>query len=349
MPSPATSSSRRAPDGPWWRTWLLAIVLAVAAGVSLEVLLRRQGHRPSVVDDMDLWAMQRRTVDSHDDGPRPVAVLGASRIRLAFSPGTFERDFPDYRVVVLAVEGTHALATLRDLACDERFAGVVIFSCLAQSFEPRVWDDQQAHVANYERLYANLGWLDRTANRSISVALQERLVLGNPHVRPDAMIKSLLRSGALPGPLYLITYPDRSRQADFRLADLPAVREMRIEIVQQHERDNLVSGVEEWSACVRRVKPWVDAIRARGGGVAFVRCPTTGESWRVMQKLYPKARYWDRISSLTGAVTVHFREYPELRDFACPDTSHIDSRDAPRFTRALADILRRQGVLAVSR
>ena len=42
----------------------------------------------------------------------------------------------------------------------------------------------------------------------------------------------------------------------------------------------------------------------------------------------------------------HFKDDPVLASFSCPDTSHIDSKDGPRFTRALIDVLIARGVIA---
>jgi hypothetical protein len=43
--------------------------------------------------------------------------------------------------------------------------------------------------------------------------------------------------------------------------------------------------------------------------------------------------------------TVHFKDHAALAGFACPDTSHIDSKDGPAFTRGLLDVLIAKRVL----
>ena len=59
---------------------------------------------------------------------------------------------------------------------------------------------------------------------------------------------------------------------------------------------------------------------------------------------FPKAQFWDRFAADTRAVPVHFLDVPTLAHFECPDLTHIDERDAPRFTEALLDELTRLGV-----
>jgi hypothetical protein len=41
---------------------------------------------------------------------------------------------------------------------------------------------------------------------------------------------------------------------------------------------------------------------------------------------------------------LHFRDVPAMVRLPLPDTSHLDRRDAPAFTRALLDELGRRGL-----
>ena len=79
--------------------------------------------------------------------------------------------------------------------------------------------------------------------------------------------------------------------------------------------------------------------------MVFVRFPTTDEHWEIDEKVFPKRVYWDQVERLTGGKTIHFRDVPSLANFDCPDTSHLDYRDAPKFTAALLDELIKRDVL----
>jgi hypothetical protein len=37
---------------------------------------------------------------------------------------------------------------------------------------------------------------------------------------------------------------------------------------------------------------------------------------------------------------------PTLQNYECPDLSHLASREGPRFTRALIDVMVRRGAIA---
>ena len=100
-----------------------------------------------------------------------------------------------------------------------------------------------------------------------------------------------------------------------------------------------------WLEDVTTHEPIVERLQSRGGRVAFVRIVSTDESYELSERCFPKTECWDRFAAKTGAVAIHFKDVPTLADFRCPDTLHLDYRDAPRFTTALLDELVRRGVL----
>jgi hypothetical protein len=73
--------------------------------------------------------------------------------------------------------------------------------------------------------------------------------------------------------------------------------------------------------------------------------PVTGESWTLEESHFPKALYWDAFAASGAATAIHFRDVPDLRDLECPDTSHLDMRDAPRFTKVLIRELNQRCIL----
>jgi hypothetical protein len=63
-----------------------------------------------------------------------------------------------------------------------------------------------------------------------------------------------------------------------------------------------------------------------------------------LEKNYPKKVYWDEFARRTRFATIHFADYAELQ-FECPDYSHLDMREASRFSIALAKILLEKGLV----
>lgn len=96
---------------------------------------------------------------------------------------------------------------------------------------------------------------------------------------------------------------------------------------------------------IKRLETIIRPFRERGGRVAFVRLPSTGDRWRLEQSYSPKNLNWDRFAEATSSVCIHFADVPEMKRLSCPDGSHIDERDAPGFSRSLVkELVRRAAV-----
>lgn len=344
MRSYISSSNQRCPAGPLLLTWLVGFALAGSVLCAMEFFFRAKGHQPSVIDNQLLWACHRHRI--YDDRKKKtVVLLGASQIQLGFVPHVFEQHFPDYRIVQLAIEGTYSFATLRDLVNDERFTGIIICS-IHPLWVSRCYETQQPYVDFYQNTYLS-GWqTDKECNRLISTFLQKNFVIFYPTLRLDNIVSSLIRKRSLPSLDYLITHSDRSRSADYtKYPDIVAHRQRRMGRERELYTENHLTP-EEWLDRAMETEPLVQAIQSRGGQVIFVRYITTEEHYELDQKYYPKKDCWDQFAKMTSAVTVHFEDVPELSSFNCPDTMHLDFRDAPRFTVALGNELCRLGVIS---
>lgn len=320
----------------WGRSWVAAVVVVVVVLGGLEGFWRARGHRPSAVDDEDLWAYER----SRADGPGVVALLGASRMQMGFSTELARALRPE-RFVNLAVEGRAPLAVLRDLARDENFVGLVVCSITAQGFERKQRERQQRWVEHYH----HRARLERMLDRHFTACMQASLVVAGPRLALPVLLRRFARGKPPPDPAYLVTHADRSHSADYRLIHIGSHRAWRIARRARGYARATIPSPEQWAIEAAEAAPWVAAIRARGGEVVFVRFPTSGEHWKLDERYYPRARYWDRVAAVTGAATIHFRDLPDAAGLLCPDTSHLDQRDAPRFTRALLAELERRGLL----
>ncbi|HBA65770.1 MAG TPA: hypothetical protein DCZ48_06260 [Methylococcaceae bacterium] len=89
------------------------------------------------------------------------------------------------------------------------------------------------------------------------------------------------------------------------------------------------------------LKVWVEQIRQRGGDVIFLRMPVSGFVQMTDNQRYPRANFFDQVTYVTGAASIHFADFPEMADFDCPDGSHLDYRDKKPFTKALVQEIKR--------
>lgn len=337
MHSSTSSFERAVPEGRWGATWLAAIAVVVVVVVAFELFVRAHGYRPSIKDDEYSWAWQRGRVS--DGSHHTVAVLGTSRILLAFSGDTFAEALPRWRFVQLAIDGSAPIGPLRDLAADPDFRGIALVDVQERHFYRHDWSVADPYIETYHRRYRAVGAM---LERRLATAVQSRVALLT--TRGVHTFAKLFRSGTWPRPPYTVTHADRTQYADFSLADVARYRNARLQRIEGWNHST--ADPESWLADALAVEPAVTAIQARGGNVVYVRMPTCDERWDFDEQTTPKALFWDRLAARTRAITIHFKDYPELARFECPDTSHLDSKDGPAFTRALLEILRARGVFA---
>ena len=107
--------------------------------------------------------------------------------------------------------------------------------------------------------------------------------------------------------------------------------------------------VDEWLSKAGETELFVRKIQGRGGRVVFLHMPISGRLLERDRLCAPKKYYWDQFARQSSAICIHFEDVESLRHFECPDDSHLDQRDDPRFTNALLDELVRRNVLEPSR
>ena len=331
MPSSTFSSSDRIPGGQWLRMWLLALAATSLVLGSWEGFWRLRGFTPGLVDDVGLWAMARSSVGRNNTSE--VVLIGASRVQLAVDLDQFAAAFGGSRPVQLAIDGASPVPVLDHLSQDNSFCGIVVCAVTPSGFfgHGDIWrGTARQHIRFYEERPASSGIEQR-----LKMLVQRAFVSRHSALSPW-QIYLCIRQRRWPDIPYLTIRSDRSRPADYGKVDLPRLRRVREERTRRGGRG---VAARELDRRLQRIKAVVDRIRGRGGKVAFVRMPSTGVIREIEKERFPKARYWDVFAVATKAVTIHFEDYPELSAFECPEGSHLDFRDAKRFTKALARIL----------
>lgn len=384
MPSSISSSNDRLPAGPHGRQWLLVVLLAALLLGGVELAWRSAGHAPSVVDDNNLWSAQ---LDEAGE-PKRLVVLGMSRIQLGFATDVFRERYRGrnrgrnrgrgWDVAHLAVEGRPPAMTLKRLADDESFAGVVLVSVNPASMHNADaegtasnwgWFGQRPFVEYYENTWhyrqtspqnGDAAWWtvprwDKRIVRRVATAIQDRVTLIHPNLSLRTLVGGAIE-GAWPRPYYVDTQPDRSRIAHYAMADMSK----RLAFMHGVAIDGLGQPAptpDKWLGDAGQLAAWARTIEARGGTVFFVHMPESPIG-NITVEQFPKEQYWDRFAAIeTGGVKVkalHFQDEPTLRykdvanrvPFHCPDYTHLDYADAVIFTGRLLDVLERRGWLA---
>ncbi|NJR32480.1 MAG: hypothetical protein HC778_06170 [Chamaesiphon sp. CSU_1_12] len=140
----------------------------------------------------------------------------------------------------------------------------------------------------------------------------------------------------MPVPFYTKTLNDRQQLTDYDRAQpqaLKTLHDSRIKGIHASS-DRAIPTFAAWITKTKHWQPTISKFQQRGGKVIFVRMPVSQSRWKFEQKIYPPDRYWQPWMNQLNIKSVHFANYPDLSKFQLADTSHLDMRDKPDFTKA---------------
>ncbi|MBN2713633.1 MAG: hypothetical protein JXR97_14525 [Planctomycetes bacterium] len=342
MPSSTSSSNSRLPEMKYGWLWVLIAILFVMLAVSMETFFRRQGHLPTVKDNPSLWSFHRDDVNSAD-GKKRIVIAGASRAQLGIVPSVMQAAFPEYKIKMLAINGSPGYEVVRGLCEDPEFDGILLWSTLSgEAFPELIPDERKGSRYNrfYTEDYHRAKTIEKNINSLIKAELESRLV-----ILSDALtIKGILAERFKPAPCFYNMDIDRYRPSQFR--SLLSKNNFKLMKLDRINKRKGISKALDHDLFTDFSQNELSRLRQlqymKGGSLVMVRMPTTEEHLKIDDHDFPKDKFWDRINGLSGIPTIHFQDYPELADFDCPDTSHLDATDAPEFSRRLAKILKQK-------
>lgn len=352
MPSSIFNFKRSIPGHPWTRLMLVTSLLTLAAATAWEIRCRSWGYAPSLNDTPDLWAQRRNAVR-----PDSMVIIGDSRAWFDLDLDEIEGGL-GRRPVQLAIPGSCAYPVLADLADDKNFHGTVICGVVPIMFfapgGPLIKNSMDA--INRRRMQT----IAQRASNELGMLLEEHLAfLKEGDLTLDKLLARLPipdRTGALVGPPlppYFETVDRERRARMFNLCASPGALQDRVKYGWQPlftppppptyvPREAYQNGVAQAiEARFRDAAAAVQAIRARGGKVVFLRLPVSGELKKLEDRATPRAGPWTRLIKETGAPGIYFEDYPELAGFTCPEWSHLSAPDSIEFTHRLVPYLRK--------
>ncbi len=344
------------------RAVALALLIAACFIAVIELRLHARGFRPTVLDSPELWAHWRREANAL--GENALVFVGASRMQLGIDPATVTRTTP-LAPVQLAIDASFPLPVLEHMADDPGFRGHVIMDFYPAAVTTLDRDDE---AARYVRQFAaqrppgRLPTFDRTEpwlRDRVRWSLASYADGASPW---QSLWLRVLTPAATPA--YLVTWPDRSREADYALVPMPdfalgrAMRHLET-APRDHdgpepvrtlaELDAAVASIRsptatppEFLAGVERIAALARRLAERGATLTVVQMPTSGYVREIDRRRFPRALFWDVLAARLREVpvtTLYVADVPTLAHFECPDGSHLDRRDRAAFTAALMQAL----------
>jgi hypothetical protein len=339
--------------------FVLGLVLLVIVAGLLEAALAARGFRPSIGDSPAAWGRER--LRATELGTQALILIGASRSQLDIDLGALAQA-TGKKPVQLAIDGSSYLPVLADLAADDRVNGIVIIEFHGGVPDPS-YQDAATHYVNAWRNRQHLG-ATYDFTRMEGVLTDWRQAILRSYAEGAGPFQALSKRVLPPEvtPQYLVTLSSRSREADYSKVEMPAFYYRRAmhnagiedlpdlpdyEAADRYLKERILALPQASSThlieSARLLGKMVSRIEARGGRVIFVMYPESGLVRAADDVRYPRAVFWDRIVPLAGGRGIYYADEPTLKDFTCPDGSHLDIRDKRRFTAALAKALLSRG------
>lgn len=337
-------TTREIPAVRWGAIGWLALVLVVAAVAVWEMQMRRLGLRAGDLDDSKShWAVERRKLASGEhDG---VVIIGSSRILFDTNLDVWE-EVSGLRPVQLALPGTNPRPHLKDLAENSDFAGLLVVGVT-----PDIYFTDWPGIPVFQGLTSF--WHEESPSsrfgHRVWIELQRQLAFLDDAYRLGNLIDRAAPFADRPGvrgpvrDVWKISenFDDRQTTMWPRLETDEYLRDHARWVWGPFNGEPLIEEADA-TRIIGETKKHVDMIRARGGEVVFVRCPSAGLYYESEQWSAPRARTWEPLIAKTRAFGVHFEDYPETRDVEVPEWSHVSPADSPAFTRGYVRALARE-------
>jgi hypothetical protein len=331
---------RPVPAQPWGRI-LLAVALLVGLAVGVwEWRMRTLQLLPGdIQDSASFWAEQRRRIDREKV---PIAIVGDSRILFDTDLGRFEA-LTGQRPLQLALAGTNARPFLQSLAADPDFKGLVLVGISEASYfrmegglfghalETYHFESPSRKVSFqlYRWLARRLGFLDREYRMSILLMRRDKGLRAGTngfYMQPWKVSRTGEdRETRLWPRIEADAYLNAHTRAFWaRVFRAPPVNDEIISKTQKMTREA------------------VDAIRARGGDVIFLKPPSRGAVLENEKRIVPREKAWDPLLVAASVKGLHFEDDPVARELFLPELSHLSRACATVYTdsyvRQLASI-----------
>lgn len=324
---------------------LLMLVLVILSLAGWEYFWRSHGFPVAYNDDEALWAKNRKQVYAPQD--KATVFIGSSRIEFDLDIPTWEQTTGE-KAVQLGLHGSNPRQALVNLSNDEKFNGKLVIDVTEGLFFG-TWED---HGMSSRMKFLKEATPAQKVSAQLGFGLESQFVfLDKDMFSLNALLLDLRipnRKGIQPDGIF----PKKFSYVNFRRQEI-MTDEFAKDTAMQRQVTNLWT---MWGALDKthgvtgdtlqkifdEVKTAVGKIKARGGKVIFTRTPSSGGYWDNEPIQFPRAEYYDKLLAVTGCAGIHFKDYPDMANFICPEWSHLKKSDAVLYTTALIKALEQQ-------
>ena len=332
---------------PTLKQFLLSLFIAILLLIPYELYFANVEHYPRSqdVESLDLWADWRAKVDKLSEND--ILIYGSSRAHFDINIHLWE-SITGQRPVMLAYPGSSPYHPIEDIVDNSEFKGILLIGISPGLFFTMhdTWGAGRGKSFvdhYYKRTYAQkfnnflfkfidplFAYLDPSLNY---VSLIERIPITDrdsvrhPPVWPPMVDMDKYRNIRMIPEMETDTILQR-RQTE--IWDRPVWKNRfadSVDVIMKHYVSHL------------------NAFKDRGGRVAFLRPPVTGQYLKHEPVIFPREEYWERILRETNSPGFHFQDNEETNVMVPPEWSHLNRKDSDRYTELVIDFLKTEKII----
>lgn len=349
---PPLEFERPIPPASWRGIAVTITIIVSAATIAWELYARSLGYGPTLNDNEDLWTLRRRAVQ-----PESIVIIGDSRAWYDVDLDEMENGLGK-RPIQLAAGGMCGFPVLEDLANDKNFHGTIICSIVPRLFFAPPGTPPFGRGEKVVKRFHNQTPAQRVS-QYLAMPLEEHVAfLKQEELTLDDYFKKLPipnRPGAQVPPRLPPYFGTEDRERRSRMIEECAnpngelarrIQQIWLPLFQPPPPSYIPKDVfmkQMGEAIEKRFRDIVDdvgKIRARGGKIVFVRFPHSGGVKQIEDHDTPREKTWDPLLKMTGSPGIYYSDFPELKDFQCPEWSHLSAGDSVEFSKRLVPHLR---------
>lgn len=329
------------------RLFFWAALTAVLLLSAYEWYWGVQRHWPKGHDleSLDVWADQRARVPDLDQ--QDVIILGSSRAHFNINVHRWD-SLTGRRPLQLAYPGSSPLHPIEDIVQQTDFDGLLVIGVAPGLFYTvaGTWPANRgkAFVDRFhQRTYA------QRFNQWVYDFIDPHFSFLNKEISYEALIDRLEipNRDSIDQPLVWPPMVSMDRYRNIRMLPI-----MEKDTAHQRRQKRIWFNPEPKNRAADTIAAIMEhygelfqTFQARGGRVVFFNGPITGYYLKNEPKLWPRTEYWDRLLEVCNCPGYHYADHPETKAMIPPEWSHLNRKDADRFTEILIDHLRQDSLL----
>jgi hypothetical protein len=355
MPSSTSSSDipyRDIPQRHWGRVWLICAVLVFVAVSGWEYFARSMQHLPGDYDEYTNmtahWAEERAILDDPDHEV-DVVLLGSSRMLWNADLDILE-DALGTRPLQLAIAGTGPALMLEDIVDNTDFNGLVLVGVT-----PFLFNRLDGGFFGADALR----WYEEASPTELSGYRIHAALSAHFGFLDDGFTLAQLLN-------HYSQLPEREGAKDLaagqwklgrHFADRQTDMWAPVEIEGSFDNEQILAfwrgglgrdpeGPERMAEMATEATafftPLVEALRARGGDVVFIRMPSSGGYLEHDLATRYRELTWDPMAENIDAVWVNTMDYGALSsELEIPEWSHLSRKSQDEFSREILPLVER--------